>query len=75
MQFVEAIREKLDSHTAVPLWPDAGVALGLTRGHTYRAAITGDIKVIRTGRLKRVPTSRLRQPLALDEPPTQVTGS
>jgi hypothetical protein len=66
MAFVEEIRKKLDSHTAVPLWPDAGMALGLTRGHTYRGAITGDIKVIRIGRLKRVPTSWLRQQLGLE---------
>jgi hypothetical protein len=55
MPFVEEIRKKLDTHTAVPLWPDAGIALGLTRGHAYRGAITRDIKVIRTGRLKKGP--------------------
>jgi hypothetical protein len=69
MPFIDEIRKKLDSHTAVPLWPDAGMALGLTRGHTYRGASTGDIRVFRIGRLKRVPTSWLRQQLGLDEPP------
>jgi hypothetical protein len=75
MLFVEEIRKKLDTHTAVPLWPDAGIALGLTRGHAYRGAISRDIKVIRTGRLKRVPTSWLRQQLGPDEPLSHVSGS
>jgi hypothetical protein len=65
MPSVDEICKMLDSHAAVPLWPDAGKALGLTRGHTYRGANTGDIKVIRIGRLIRVPTSWLRQQLGL----------
>jgi hypothetical protein len=56
----------LEENVAVPLWPHAGQALGLTRGAAYRAGVTGDIKVIRFGRLKRVPTAWLRQKLELD---------
>jgi hypothetical protein len=62
LPFVEDILK--NGHMAVPPWPDAGL------GHTYRRAIAGDIKVIRIGRLKRIPTPWLRQRLGLDEPPT-----
>jgi hypothetical protein len=64
---VNDVCKMLDDHAAVPLWPEAGTALGLTRGHTYRSAATGDIQVIRIGRLKKVPTSWLRQKLGLNE--------
>jgi len=47
--------------------PEAGEALGLTRGHTYRCAASGDIKVIRVGRLMRVPTAWLRQKLGIEQ--------
>jgi hypothetical protein len=62
------VRKMLDENTAVPLWPVAGGLLNLTRGATYRAALAGEIKVLRFGRLKRVPTAWLRQQLGLDEP-------
>jgi hypothetical protein len=64
---LDEIRTLLDSHAVVPLWPEAGRALGLTRGHTYRCAEAGDIEVIPMGRLKRVPTSWLRRRLGLEE--------
>lgn len=39
----------------VPLWPDAGVALGYkSRTATYRAADLGHIEVTRFRKLKRV---------------------
>jgi excisionase family DNA binding protein len=63
---VDEIRKMLDDHAAVPLWPEAGMALNLTRGHVYRAAAEGHIKTIRVGRLLKVPTSWLRQTLELD---------
>jgi hypothetical protein len=37
---------------------------------SYDAAARGDIKTVRFGRLKRVPTAWLRQKLGLDEPGT-----
>jgi hypothetical protein len=58
-------RKLLDSNTVVPLWPEAGQALGLTRGAAYRGGVTGDIRVIRVGKLKRVPTQWLREQLGL----------
>jgi hypothetical protein len=38
----------------VPLWPHAGMALGLTRNGTYAAANRGEIPVLKFGNLKRV---------------------
>jgi hypothetical protein len=55
-------------NAAVPIWPQAGQALGLTRGAAYRGGVTGDIRVIRVGRLKRVPTQWLREQLGLARP-------
>jgi hypothetical protein len=38
----------------VPLWPDAGKALGLGRNTTYAAAKSGSIPTWQFGKLKRV---------------------
>jgi hypothetical protein len=62
---LEEVQRLLEENAAVPLWPEAGQALGLTRGATYRGAVAGDIKVIRIGRLKRVASSWLREQLGL----------
>jgi hypothetical protein len=43
----------------VRLWPDAGRALGLSRNGTYEAARRGEIKTLRFGRLRKVPTAWL----------------
>ena len=45
------------------LWPDAGQALGLSRGATYEAARRGEIPTIQLGRLKKVPIAALRRML------------
>jgi hypothetical protein len=49
--------------TSVPL---AGKALGLGRNASYEAARRGNIKTIRMGKLKRVPTAWLRRELQID---------
>ena len=59
------VHKMLENNAAVPLWPQAGQALNLTRGATYRGGVSGDIKVIRVGRLMRVPTQWLREQLGL----------
>jgi hypothetical protein len=62
---INEVHKMLEDHAVVPLWPEAGQALGLTRGAAYRGGVTGDIRVIRVGRLKRVPTQWLREQLGL----------
>jgi hypothetical protein len=58
-----------EDQPTVPLWPDTGKALNLSRSATYDAAARGDIPVLRIGRVLRVPTSRLRAMLGLDDAP------
>jgi hypothetical protein len=62
------VHKMLEDNAAVPLWPEAGQALGLTRGAAYRGGVNGDIPVIRVGRLMRVPTQWLREQLGLARP-------
>jgi len=62
------IRKLLNDNVALPLWPETGKVLGLRRGATYAAARSGEIKTIRFGRLRKVPTAWLRQKLDLVEP-------
>jgi hypothetical protein len=62
----DEIRRMLDERLVVPLWPQAGQALELTRGQAYRGAAAGDIHTIRVGRLMRVPTAWLKAKLGLE---------
>jgi hypothetical protein len=39
----------------LPLWPETGQALGLSKNATYDAARAGTIPTVRFGRLLRVP--------------------
>jgi hypothetical protein len=47
----------------LPLWPDTGKALGLSRNATYDAARRGEIPTIRFGKLIKVPTVALHRML------------
>jgi hypothetical protein len=50
----------------VPLWPHAGMAYGLGRDATYKAAHAGQIEVLRMGRLIKAVTAPMRRRLGLD---------
>ena len=63
---MEDLTKLLNGNAVLPLWPETGQILGLSRGATYEAARRGDIKVIRLGRLLKVPCGWLRQKLDLD---------
>jgi hypothetical protein len=63
---MDNIRQLFNEKLTVPLWPTAGKALDLKRGATYRAAASGEIKTIPIGRLKKVPTTWLREKLGLE---------
>lgn len=56
----------LDQTVTLPLWPETGGIMGLSRNSTYAAAGRGEIKTIRIGRLLKVPTAWLRRKLELD---------
>jgi hypothetical protein len=45
----------------MPLWPDTGRALGLSKNATYDAARAGSIPTVTFGRLKKVPMWFYRQ--------------
>jgi len=61
------LRKLLTENAVLPLWPDSGTILRLSRNATYAAAARGDIKTIQLGRLKRVPSAWLKAKLGLDE--------
>jgi hypothetical protein len=61
------IRRLLEEKAVLSLWPDTGTILDLSRGGTYAAAERGDIKTIRVGRLRKVPTAWLKKKLGLDD--------
>jgi excisionase family DNA binding protein len=69
MNFVRKIRGVRLGHDgsleklAVPLWPDVGKALGLSKNHTYDAARAGEIPTIKIGRCLRVPLAALNKML------------
>jgi hypothetical protein len=48
----------------MPLWPDAGMALGLSRNGTYDAARRGEIPTMRFGKKIVVPVDRFERLLA-----------
>ena len=51
----------------MPLWPDAGNLLGLSRGATYQAAQRGDIPTIRIGGRVLALTHPLYRQLGIEE--------
>jgi hypothetical protein len=68
MSSMKEVRKLLESRALLPLWPDVGNILGLSRNATYAAAQRGYIRTIELGRLKRVPSNWLKSKLELDEP-------
>jgi Helix-turn-helix domain len=48
----------------MPLWPDAGEQLGLSRNGTYDAANRGEIPTLRFGRKLVVPIDQFEKMLA-----------
>jgi hypothetical protein len=61
------IEKMLRDHAVLPLWPEVGHILGLSRSSTYKAADDGTIKTIAIGRLKKVSCAWLRRTLELDD--------
>jgi hypothetical protein len=57
-----------DERPTLPVWPDTGQALGLSRSATYDAVNRGDIPTLRIGGRILVPTAGLRRLLHLDDP-------
>jgi hypothetical protein len=49
----QKVEQKIEP-LVVPVWPDAGMTLGLSRNGTYAAVARGEIPVLRFGRILRV---------------------
>jgi hypothetical protein len=65
MQMIDTdLEEKLRTRLTVPLWPDAGMALGRGERATYSDARKGEIPCIGK-RNRTVPTSWLRKRLGI----------
>jgi hypothetical protein len=62
----EEIKQELLTKLVVPLWPTAGLAVGLSRSATYQAAKRGDIPTLDVGRNRTVPTASLRKMLGIE---------
>jgi hypothetical protein len=62
---LEEALEQIRRKAAVDLWPTVGLALGLSRGSVYEAAIRGEIEVLTFGRRKKAVTAPLRRQLGL----------
>ena len=55
-----------EDQPTLPVWPETGRILGLSRASTYAAIERGEIPVIRVGRRLLVPTASLRRLLGFD---------
>jgi hypothetical protein len=60
------VRKLLTDNAVLPLWPETGRLLGLSRSSVYKGAEDGSIKTVSFGRLKKVPTAWLRRKLEVD---------
>ena len=61
---IDAIRGK----ATIPLWPDAGRLLGISRNVAYDAARRGAIPTLKLGKNIRVPVPKLLAMLGVGDP-------
>jgi hypothetical protein len=66
MMTLEQALKEIRTKPVVPLWPHAGLALGLSRGGVYAAAARKEIDVLEVGRLKKAITASLRKQLGIE---------
>jgi hypothetical protein len=63
---LKEILEDIKTKPTVPVWPHAGMALGLTKGGTYAAVHRNEIDVLRFGRLFKAVSAPLRNRLGME---------
>src|SRR5439155_14416164 len=68
MSSMKEVRKLLESRALLPLWPDVGNILGLSRNATYAAAQRGYIRTIELCSLNSVTRYWLTYKLELGEP-------
>jgi hypothetical protein len=64
----------LTENVVLPLWPETGTLLHLSRGQAYRAAMDGEIPTVAIAKIRRVPTAWLRQVLGIEAESTTQAG-
>jgi hypothetical protein len=64
---MDELAKLLKDNAVIPLWPETGRVLGLSRGAVYSAAKSGDIRTIRVGKRLKVPTAWLKAKLDLQD--------
>jgi len=62
----EEILHDIKTRPAVPLYPHAAWAYGLSRGGAYGAAKRGEIQTLEFGRKKPAPTASIRKQLGIE---------
>jgi hypothetical protein len=60
------LMKQLNEEAVMRLWPEVGTLLKMQRSATYGAAKRGEIKTVKFGHFKRVPTAWLRRKLGLE---------
>ena len=65
MKLQDAIKE-IKTRPVVPLWPQVGLVLDMSRGSVYEAARNGEIDTIRVGHRIKALTAPLRKKLGID---------
>jgi hypothetical protein len=63
---LKEILEEIKTRPTVPVWPHAGMALGLTKGGTYAAVHRNEIEVLRFGRLLKAVSAPLRKSIGME---------
>jgi hypothetical protein len=58
--------EEIRTRPVVPLWPQVGLILDMSRGSVYEAARNGEIDTIRVGHRIKAVTAPLRKKLGID---------
>jgi hypothetical protein len=58
--------EEIRTKPVVPLWPQVGLVLDMSRGSVYEAARNGDIEVIRVNHRIKAITAPLRKKLGIE---------
>lgn len=66
MMTLEEAMMEIRTKPVVPLWPQVGLVLGLSRGGVYAAAARKEIDVMEVGRLKKAVTAPLRKRLGIE---------
>jgi len=63
---IKEVIEEIRTKPAVPLWPHAGMALGVCRAAIYAAAARNELEVIRIDRSIRVVSASLCKRLGIE---------